>query len=109
MKREEFNLIVKGLQGERMEVLSRKNSNYSTTNDALHNFKIGAKMMGCTPAQCAWNYMTKHFVSLRDKVMENNFRDKEDLLEKIQDIQNYLTFIWAIAIEESKEENPNVF
>lgn len=103
MKREEFELIVEGLEKSRRDILLQRNANYSTTNDSLHNFKVGAKIMGCTPAQCAWNYMTKHLVSLRDKVMENDFADENDLLEKVQDIQNYLTFIYAIAIEESKD------
>lgn len=112
MKREEFNLIVERLEKDRNSTLINKNANYSAyeaTNDSLHNFKVGAELMGCTPAQCAWNYMTKHLVSLRDKVMENDFSNEMDLLEKVQDIQNYLTFIYAIAIEEIKDENPVIF
>lgn len=112
MKREEFDLIVERLEKVRNSTLINKNDNYSayeTTNDFLHNFKVGAKLMGCTPAQCAWNYMTKHLVSLRDKVMRNDFRNEIDLLEKIQDIQNYLTFIYAMAIEEIRDENPVIF
>ena len=56
--------------------------------------------MGGTPAQCAWGYMTKHITALRDKVQKNDFRDREDLLEKCQDTINYIRFIWLIGNEE---------
>ena len=72
-------------------------------NDALHNFDEGAKIMSCTSAQCAWNYATKHIIALRDMVLTNNFSNRDDVLEKIQDIQNYLTFIWCISEEEREK------
>ena len=61
--------------------------------------------MGSTPAQCAWGYMTKHLVALRDKVQTNDFSDRDDLLEKCQDIINYIRFIWLIGNEEECKKN----
>ena len=56
--------------------------------------------MGGTPAQVCWGYMTKHLVALRDMIQRNDFSNREDVLEKIQDSINYLRFIWAISEEE---------
>ena len=72
-------------------------------HDANADVGQGAKIMSCTSAQCAWNYATKHLIALRDMVLTNNFSNRDDVLEKIQDIQNYLTFIWCISEEEREK------
>ncbi len=97
MKHNTFNKLLDTLESSRVTTLKEKNARYSDPDDALHNFSQGAEIMGCTPAQCAWNYATKHIVALRDMIIRNDFSNREDVLEKIQDIQNYLSFIWCIA------------
>ena len=99
MKIEEFNKLLDQLDGNSLDVLRNKNSMYASPEDCLHNFYSGSEIMGCTPAQCAWGYMTKHLTALRDKIDKNDFRDREDLLEKCQDIINYIRFIWLIGCE----------
>ena len=47
--------------------------------------------------------MTKHLVSLQDKVLKNDFSNREDLLEKCQDIINYIIFIWCCGNEEGQK------
>ena len=103
MTHEQFNRLVDELENTRVKTLKEKNARYSQPDDALHNFDEGAKIMSCTSAQCAWNYATKHIIALRDMVLNNNFSNRDDVLEKIQDIQNYLTFIWCIS-EEGREK-----
>ena len=90
-----------------MDVLIAKNSNYSKGDkDALHNFVAGAAIAGCTPAQAAWGYATKHLVALRDKIQRNDFSDLADLEEKCCDIINYVAIIYAIGAEEfSKKQD----
>ena len=100
MTHEQFTNLVDELETTRVKTLKEKNARYSQPDDALHNFDEGAKIMSCTSAQCAWNYATKHIIALRDMVLTNNFSNREDVLERIQDIQNYLTFIWCISEEE---------
>ena len=107
MTHEQFNRLVDELENTRVKTLKEKNSRYSQPDDALHNFDEGAKIMSCTSAQCAWNYATKHIIALRDMVLNNNFSNREDVLEKIQDIQNYLTFIWCISEEEREKLTAN--
>lgn len=111
MTHENFNNLVDSLEEIRINTLKTKNAKYAPENDALHNFHAGAEIMGVSVPECIWGYMTKHLVALRDKILRNDWEDKDDALEKIQDIQNYLTFIWC-AINEDKtvkinKENTN--
>lgn len=106
MTHENFNTLVDSLEEIRINTLKTKNAKYAPENDALHNFHVGAEIMGTTVPQCIWGYATKHIVSLRDKIMRDDWADKDDALEKIQDIQNYLTFIWC-AINEDKTVEVN--
>lgn len=99
MTTETFNKLLDELDGNSLETLKQKNAKYASPTDCLHNFDAGAEIMGRTPAQCAWGYMTKHLVALRDKVQKNDFSDRDDLLEKCQDIINYIRFIWLIGNE----------
>ena len=100
MTHEDFKTCLEELDGQGAKTLTEKNAKYSSSDDALHNFKMGAEVMGGTPAQACWGYMTKHLVALRDMIQRNDFSNREDVLEKIQDSINYLRFIWAISEEE---------
>lgn len=100
MTHEDFKTCLEELDGQGAKTLAEKNARYSSSDDALHNFKMGAEVMGGTPAQACWGYMTKHLVALRDMIQRNDFSNREDVLEKIQDGINYLRFIWAISEEE---------
>ena len=101
MTNEAFNGHIKHIKNYSMDVLIEKNSNYSKGDkDALHNFVAGAAIAGCTPAQAAWGYATKHLVALRDKIQHNDFSDLADLEEKCCDIINYVAIIYAIGAEE---------
>lgn len=103
MKTERFNDLVKEIREASLGTLTEKNANYATAEDRLHNFKVGAAITGGTPAQAALGYMAKHLASLQDKVARNDFHDREDLKEKIQDSINYLVFIWCCANEEMEK------
>ena len=100
MTHEDFKICLEELDGQGAKTLAEKNARYSSSDDALHNFKMGAEVMGGTPAQACWGYMTKHLVALRDMIQRNDFSNRDDVLEKIQDGINYLRFIWAISEEE---------
>ena len=107
MTNEVFSEHIKHIKNYSMDVLIAKNSNYSKGDtDALHNFVAGAAIAGCTPAQAAWGYATKHLVALRDKIQRNDFSDLADLEEKCCDIINYVAIIYAIGVEEfSKKQD----
>lgn len=99
MTHERFEQLLDELDGESLATLKAKNRMYGAPNDALHNFASGADIGGCTEAQACWGYLVKHLVALRDKIINNDFSNKDDLKEKCQDIINYIRFIWAIAHE----------
>lgn len=99
MTHENFKKLLEELDGNASETLSEKNARYSSSNDALHNFKSGAEIMGGTPAQACWGYLTKHLTALRDMIQRDDFSNREDFLEKVQDSMNYLRFIWALGNE----------
>ena len=99
MTNERFQELVKELRDKSMDTMLKKNANYAD-EDRLHNFKVGAAITGGTPAQAALGYMAKHLASLQDKVRKNDFHNREDLLEKCQDIINYVVFIWCCGNEE---------
>lgn len=99
MSNERFTELVEELRSKSLDTLLEKNANYAS-DDRLHNFRLGAAIIGGTPAQAALGYMAKHMASLIDKVRKNDFRDREDLLEKCQDIINYVVFIWCCGNEE---------
>ena len=103
MTHENFKTCLEELGDQGAKTLAEKNARYSSSDDALHNFKMGAEVMGGTSAQACWGYMTKHLVALRDMIQRNDFSNREDVLEKIQDSINYLRFIWAISEEERGE------
>ena len=97
MTQETFKSLLNQIRDKSINTLFEKNACYSSDDDAIHNFVAGARAIGRTPAQTALGYATKHWVALVDKVERDDFSNKEDLMEKIQDLINYLCFIWAIA------------
>ena len=97
MTSDRFNALLDELEGASVETLKTKNARYSSDGDALHNFKAGGDIMGGTTAQACWGYLTKHLVALRDMVEKDNFRNREDFLEKCQDSINYIRFLWCIG------------
>ena len=107
MTHEQFDNLIDSLEKQRNETLKTKNKKYAPEDDVLHNFIVGADMMNCTISQCIWGYMTKHLVALRDKVIRSDWEDKKDALEKIQDVQNYLSFLW-VSINENPAQEENI-
>lgn len=101
MERLKFEALLEELDENSVATLVEKNARYSTNNDCLHNFRAGGDVLGGTPAQACWGYLTKHLVALRDKVERNDFSNREDFLEKCQDSINYIRFLWCIGNDEN--------
>lgn len=98
MGNDAFETLVNELREKSMDTLLKKNARYAN-DDRLHNFRLGAALIGGTPAQAALGYMAKHLAALIDKVQKDDFSDRDDLLEKCQDIINYIVFIWCCGNE----------
>ena len=104
MTHENFKKLLEELDGNASNTLAEKNARYSSSDDALHNFKSGAEIMGGTPAQACWGYLTKHLTALRDMIQRNDFSNRDDFKEKCQDSLNYIRFIWALGNEGLEED-----
>lgn len=102
MDHTKFKALLEELDGNSVATLAAKNAKYSSNGDALHNFRSGADIMGGTPAQACWGYLTKHLTALRDMVEKDNFSDRDDFLEKCQDTINYVRFLWCIGNDSNK-------
>lgn len=101
-----FKNLIEELDGNSVETLVTKNAKYSSNEDALHNFRSGAEIMGGTPAQACWGYLTKHLTALRDMVERDDFSDRDDFLEKCQDTINYIRFLWCIGNDVIHDDEP---
>ena len=102
-----FKELLEELDGNSLATLAEKNARYSSNGDALHNFRSGADIMGGTPAQACWGYLTKHLTALRDMVQRDDFSNREDFLEKCQDTINYVRFLWCIG-NDTEEQSKTV-
>lgn len=81
------------------KILIDRNSQYSSNTDRLHNFKVGAQLLGIKTYQFALSLMTKQWISLMD--FQNGKEYSIVLLEeKIIDTINYLILIEACFIDE---------
>lgn len=100
MNKNHFKELLEELDANSVKTLVEKNARYATGDDSLHNFKKGADILGGTPGQACWGYLTKHLVALRDMVERNDFSNREDFLEKCQDTINYIRFLWCIGNDE---------
>ena len=104
MTNEFFRENIDFIRQQSLDILLQRNGNYAKgSDDALHNFTAGAAIAGCTPAQAAWGYVTKHLVALRDKIQRNDFSNVDDLEEKCCDIINYTAINYAIGIDENSK------
>ena len=103
-----FKELLEELDGNSVQTLAEKNARYAQNGDCLHNFRSGAEIVGGTPAQACWGYMTKHLVALRDMIQRNDFSNREDFLEKCQDTINYIRFLWCIGNDNRFEENVKI-
>ena len=104
MTNEFFRENIDFIRQQSLDILLQRNGNYAKgSDDALHNFTAGASIAGCTPAQAAWGYVTKHLVALRDKIQRNDFSNIDDLEEKCCDIINYTAIIYTIGIDENSK------
>ena len=109
MNADKFKELLEELDGNSVQTLAEKNARYAQNGDCLHNFRSGAEIAGGTPAQACWGYMTKHLVALRDKVLKNDFSDREDFLEKCQDTINYIRFLWCIGNDKMNEKELTIY
>lgn len=104
MTPEAFDKLVDDALAGTREVLVSKAAEYASPDDRLHNFKKGAAILRCTPAQTCLSYLTKHLASIVDIVERYDERgtlcSREMLDEKFGDAINYLLLLKACLLDE---------
>ena len=107
MKQDDFAALLQRRLDKIQETLVSKRAEYAAPEDVLHNFKKGAAILRCTPAECCVSYLTKHLVSIfdiMDEIGKGVHRDNraEQVDEKIGDALVYLILLEAIIMEKQK-------
>ena len=102
-----FNILVDKRLKSCRDILIKKNDEYSSDTDRLHNFRKAAQIKGCTDIEALDGMWIKHMVSLRDMIDrmadDPEYVPSEDLVtEKLGDIINY-TLLFEGLIEDRRE------
>ena len=100
MTPEEFDKMLDNRLEQIRSVLSSKAKEYAHVGDRLFNFKVAARIHGCTPEQALWGMAMKHLVSVMDLVEGRLEPTPEMVNEKIGDLVNYLILLEAVLLED---------
>lgn len=99
MKHKEFEKLLKERFNIIRSVLIKKNKEYASDEDKLHNFKRAGAMLQCSQEKALIGMWTKHVISILDIVdkWDNKgiFPDMKQLNEKLTDAINYLILLEA--------------
>jgi hypothetical protein len=101
-----FNEFVKARADSCMAVLIKKDKEYSSGTDRLHNFKVAGRVLGMSPIDSLLGMFSKHLVSVLDicdLIKAGKYPpDKAVMDEKFGDCHNYIYLLEAL-IEEYRE------
>jgi len=96
-----FKNIVENRISSIKNTLAKKEVEYASDGDRLHNFHVASKINNQTPAQALWAMATKHLVSIIDFINGKlDISNTEMVNEKIGDMINYLILLEACFEEE---------
>lgn len=101
MEAEKFNRVIEQRLKLCQTVLCKKAVEYAT-DDRLHNFKVAAQILDCTPEKALAGFMCKHTVSVYDLINDlekGKCATPEMWEEKIGDSLNYLLLLTALLEE----------
>lgn len=82
------------------DILTKKDKEYSSPQDRLHNFKRAAVLQGISPREALRGMMAKHTVSIYDMCQSCEHYPMEVWDEKITDSINYLILLKGIIEDE---------
>lgn len=104
MNQEDFANQVNAIMASCHQLLVVKGGEYAGSEDRLANFKRGAALTGCTPLQCLFVYMSKHYDAvatyIRDEAVGKVRPRSEPILGRLDDLINYAILAQALIVEE---------
>jgi hypothetical protein len=93
MHQADFDMLVQETIGEIQALLLVKGGEYAGSEDRLANFKRGAALVGVTPLQCLFIYMSKHYDAVatfvRDDAAGTTRPRSESIEGRLDDLINY--------------------
>jgi hypothetical protein len=110
MKEQEFNEIVKARCEKIIDILAKKQNEYSFAGDRLHHYHAGARILNVIPERVLFGQLVKHFIStmdIIDRIEEEKVPAESLIDEKLGDLINYCILLECvlrerIGIEKSK-------
>ena len=103
MQQAEFEKLVNDAIDEIRELLVVKGGEYAGSEDRLANFKRGAALVGCTPLQVLFIYMSKHYDAVatyvRDQASGTERPRSESIEGRLHDLMNYCLLAIALVRE----------
>lgn len=108
MNSEKFSILAQNQFTHCMYILGIKDSEYSTEDDRLHNFKAAASLMNTTPRKALMGMMAKHTISIYDMCQSEQPYTDECWEEKLTDSINYLVLLKAVLQDEKGTEEPQL-
>ena len=106
MTPETFTQVLDSRINKIMDVLDAKAKEYAPGTDRLHNFKRAAAINSSTPINQAWNFATKHLVSILDMKEDPTKYSLAQWDEKMGDMINYLILMEACVHEAHAAKKP---
>ena len=99
MKIEDFDKIVEERIKKIRKILKSKGEEYSSKKDRLHNFKVAARKLDCSPERALQGMDMKHVVSIDDIINKNGSYSVAYIEEKLGDHINYMILLEALLKE----------
>jgi len=103
MQQDEFEKVVLGTMEQCRQLLVVKGGEYAGSVDRLANFKRGADLVGVTPLQCLFVYLSKHYDAVatfvRDQANGEDRPRSEPIEGRLDDLINYCLLAKALIVE----------
>lgn len=105
MNQKDFEVLVKETMDEINKLLLVKGGEYAGSEDRLANFKRGATLVGVTPLQTLFIYLSKHYDAIATFIRDDAQgieRPRSEAIEgRLNDLINYCLFAKALIRDKS--------
>jgi hypothetical protein len=109
MNQADFDALVHATVQSTAHLLVSKGGEYAGSEDRLANFKRGAALVGVTPLQCLFVYMSKHYDAVatfvRDEAAGTTRPRSEPIEGRLDDLINYCILAKALVAEKAQENS----
>lgn len=107
---ETFEALLRETFKDAARLLVVKGGEYAGSEDRLANFKRGADLVGVTPLQCLFIYLSKHYDAIATFVRDDaagTVRDRsEPIAGRLDDLINYCILAKALIQETQYDRAP---